>query len=107
MRCCHNKKTPRRALSAYILRSIKSPAEQIRISPITPARYITGKSPVAGVWAGAAVAVGAVAACSPTTSTLAGFSFTCTGSLFWVREVELVGVAVAALAAVLLFSASK
>jgi len=51
--------------------------------------------------------VGAVAACSPTTSTLAGFSFTCTGSLFWVREVELVGVAVAALAAVLLFSAPQ
>ena len=89
-----NKKTPRRAFTAQILRSIKRPAEQIKISPTTPARYITGKSPVAGVsaGAGAAVALGVALLCAVTTSTLAAVSFTLTvESDFWVREVELVG----------------
>ena len=89
-----NKKTPRRAFTVQILRSIKRPAEQIKISPTTPARYITGKSPVAGVsaGAGAAVALGVALLCAVTTSTLAAVSFTLTvESDFWVREVELVG----------------
>ena len=97
-----NKKTPRRAFTAQILRSIKRPAEQIKISPTTPARYITGKSPVAGVsaGAGATVALGVALLCAVTTSTLAAVSFTLTvESDFWVREVELVGVAVACAAA--------
>ena len=83
-----NKKTPRRAFAAQILRSIKRPAEQIKISPTTPARYITGKSPVAGVsaGAGAAVALGVALLCAVTTSTLAAVSFTLTvESDFWVR----------------------
>ena len=105
-----NKKTPRRAFKAQILRSIKRPAEQIKISPTTPARYITGKSPVAGVsaGAGAAVALGVALLCAVTTSTLAAVSFTLTvESDFWVREVELVGVAVACAAAEDVFSAPQ
>ena len=105
-----NKKTPRRAFAVQILRSIKRPAEQIKISPTTPARYITGKSPVAGVsaGAGAAVALGVALLCAVTTSTLAAVSFTLTvESDFWVREVELVGVAVACAAAEDVFSAPQ
>ena len=85
-------------------------AEQIKISPTTPARYITGKSPVAGVsaGAGAAVALGVALLCAVTTSTLAAVSFTLTvESDFWVREVELVGVAVACAAAEDVFSAPQ
>ena len=92
---------------AYVLMLV---VFQIKISPTTPARYITGKSPVAGVsaGAGAAVALGVALLCAVTTSTLAAVSFTLTvESGFWVREVELVGVAVACAAAEDVFSAPQ
>ena len=92
---------------AYVLMLV---VFQIKISPTTPARYITGKSPVAGVsaGAGAAVALGVALLCAVTTSTLAAVSFTLTvESDFWVREVELVGVAVACAAAEDVFSAPQ
>ena len=65
---------------------------------------------MAGVstWAGAAVAVGLALLCAVTTSTLAAVSLTLTvESLFCVREVELVGVAVAWAAAEFTFSAPQ
>ena len=72
-----------------------------------PARYITGKSPVAGVSArlGVAVEEGVWLVWAVTTSTLAAVSSTVTVSLrCWVREVELVGVAVACEVALLPFN---
>ena len=72
-------------------------------------RYITGKSPVAGVSAAAEVVDSGVALLwAVTTSTLAAVSFTLTvDGVFWAREVELVGVAVACAAAVVVFKAPQ